>query len=170
MRQEIERFCNDIKVDYCLYLYEKGDDLNFPYCCKLSADLITSYLKMVCNEKFQYICTTNKKFYNHAWTLYDDGEENFIIDFVHLQYTNKNARKMKEHEFLNIDFKQIIKMEKVVFNLDETYMYNCYSFMLPKPQKCYGIINDFKGEMCKENFFIYLEKSYNIVYLNTEYY
>lgn len=58
MRRKIERFCNDIKVDYCLYLYEKGDSLNFPYCCKLSADLITSYLKMICSDKFQYICTT----------------------------------------------------------------------------------------------------------------
>lgn len=171
MREEIERFCNDIKVEYCLFLYEKGDDISFPYCCRLSADLITSYLKMVCSEKFQYIGTTNRKLYNHAWTLYDDGEENFIIDFTHLQYTNeKNARRMKEHKFLNFDFEKIIKMEKVVFNSKEICMYGCDEYMYPKKQKCYGIINGFRGQMCKDNFFLYLKKSYNVVYSNTEYY
>ncbi len=35
MRKEIEKFCDAIKVDYFLYLYNKGESLAFPKCCKL---------------------------------------------------------------------------------------------------------------------------------------
>lgn len=171
MREKIEKFCENIKEEYCLYLYEKGEDIIFPYCCKLSADIITSYLKVICSDKFQYICTTREKAYNHAWTLYDDEKEKFIIDFTQLQYTNeKVARKMSEHKFANEDFKQIIKMEKVVFNIEETYMYECYNYMYPKEHKCHGIIRNFNGELCKEDFLAYLEKIYNTIFLKTQYY
>lgn len=171
MRKEIEKFCDDIKEEYCLYLYEKGDELNFPYCCKLSADLLTSYLKMVCSDKFQYICTTNEKCYNHAWTYYNDGEEEFIIDFTNFQFTNVEAAgRMKKHEISASEFKQIIKGERVVFNPDDTYMYMTYDWMYPKEQECYGIIDDFDGKLDKEYFFVFLRQIFDTVFVNTVYY
>lgn len=169
MRKEIEKFCDDIKEEYCLYLYNKGSKLAFPYCCKLSADLITSFLKMVCSDKFQYICTTNYRVYNHAWTYYVDGQEAFIIDFTQFQFTNIESKKMKDRSIEIERFKKIIEKEQIVFNPEETYMYIIYDWMFPKEQKCFGVLEEFEGKLNKKSFMEYLEKVYDIVYENTVY-
>ena len=170
MRNEVEKFCDDIKVEYFLYLYNKGERLLFPKCCKLSADLITSFLKLVCSDKFQYICTTNRRCYNHAWTYYDDRYEEFIIDFTNLQYTNEHAKRMQDREISIEEFKYIVSKEKVVFDPDETYMYSISNLMSPKEQKCFGILDKFEGELSKKCFMEYLERSYDMVFDKTVYY
>ncbi len=125
---------------------------------------------MACSDNFKYICTTRNKAYNHAWTYYEDGQEEFIIDFTNLQYTNKDANRMKNREISIQEFKNIIEKEKVVFNPEETYMYATYDFMHPKEQKCYGIMEKFEGELSKKSFMEYLERYYDKVFDKTSYY
>ena len=168
MRDEIEKFCDDIKVEYCLYMYVK--DSRFPYCCKLSADLITSFLKIVCSDNFQYICTTKECVYNHAWTYYKDEVEEFIIDFANIQFKNsKLSYTIKIKDISIEEFKKVIYEETVVFNPQETYMYGMYDEMIPKKQNCYGIIDNFTGGLNKNDFMKFLEKSYDVAYNNTSY-
>ncbi|MBQ2882724.1 MAG: hypothetical protein IJE43_02970 [Alphaproteobacteria bacterium] len=170
MREKIEKFCNDIKEEYFMYLYNKGESINFPYCCKLSADLITSFFKMVCSNNFKYMCTTRERAYNHAWTYYNDGKEEFIIDFTNLQYTNDNIKHIERSEVSVEKFRQIVSKEQVVFSPEETYMYLVYELMHPKEQKCNGILEDFEGVLNKDCFMEYLEINYDNVFENTNYY
>lgn len=171
MRKKIEAFCNEIKEEYGLYLYNKGAELDFPYCCKLSADLITSFLKMACGDKFQYICTTREGAYNHAWTYYNDEKEEFVIDFTQFQFTNSNSSKrIKNGEVSIEEFREIINKEQVVFDADETYMYAISDIMIPREQKCYGLCEGLDVELSKRSFMRYLEKNYDFVFENTIYY
>lgn len=171
MRKRIEAFCNEIKEEYGLYLYNKGAELNFPYCCKLSADLITSFLKMACSDKFHYICTTQKGVYNHAWTYYKDEKEEFIIDFTNFQFTNDNSSKRIQNGEVSIEeFIEIISNEQVVFDVEETYMHIMYNIMLPKEHKCYGLCGEIDVELNKGSFMRYLERNYDFVFENTAYY
>jgi hypothetical protein len=170
MRNVIEEFCQEIKVDYFIYLYNKGNSLSFPKCCKLSADIITSFLKMVCDDRFKYICTTRVNAYNHAWTYYKDQQEEFIIDFTNLQYTNSNSELIRQGKFSVEELRMILVKEKVVFDPEETYMYITYNWMYPKEQKCFGILEKFSGSLSKNSFMEYLEQSYDIVFDKTNYF
>lgn len=169
MRKEVTQFCEEIKFDFILFLYNKKT--SYPYCCKLSADLITSFLQMVYDQKFQYICTTSKR-YNHAWTYYRDEKEEFIIDFTELQY-KVNAdicKNIKDNKYNDIELSEIIQNEKVVFDPENTYMYLTYDFMQPKEQNCYGLIKGKKMELTKKCFMEYLLSKYEYVNNKTVYY
>lgn len=170
MRNEIEKFCEEIKLDYFIYLYKKGNSLSFPKCCKLSADIITSFLKIVCNDRFKYICTTRENAYNHAWTYYKDQLEEFIIDFTNLQYTNSSSELIRQGKLSVEELRDILEKEKVVFNPEDTYMYLTYDWMYPKEQKCFGILENFNGILSKSCFMEYLEQTYDIVFDKTVYY
>lgn len=169
MRSTITKFCEEIKIDFILFLYHKK--ISFPYCCKLSADLLTSFFQMVYDEKFQYICTTRPKVYNHAWTYYSDESEEFIIDFTELQYKSKGdtCKNIKENKYSDIELSEIIRDLQVVFDPEETYMFMTYDFMYPKEQNCYGL-NGRKMELTKKCFMEYLQSKYEDVYNKTEYY
>ena len=167
MRKQIEKFCEEIKEDYILFLYNK-EKPNYPYCCKLSADIITSYLNMVLGNNFKYICTTSPKYYNHAWTYYNDEEE-FIIDFTEIQFSSDFYRKNKRED-INIDeLKKLIKKQQIVFDVEESHYIAFCEMLWPKEQKCYGIIKDFKGELNKFDFMAYLELVYDQVFEKTIY-
>ena len=158
MRKKIIKFCEEIKVDFSLFLYHKN--IAYPYCCKHSADLISSFLQRVYGENFQYICTTGKGF-NHAWTSYCDKNDKFIIDFTDFQHTNSViSKKLMNNEF----------SDKVVFDPEDTYMYACYNILPPKTQNCYGLINNCKMELNKKCFMEYLELKFDDVNNNTNYY
>lgn len=168
MRQEIEKFCNDIKVDYCWYLYSKGEKILFPYCCKVSADIVTSFLNMVCSNKFLYICTTFIGAINHAWTIYDDGNESFIIDFTRLQHTNgSDSDRMKKHDVDEYEFKAIIEKQEVIFD-KKTYETE-YNWMQPKEQKCIGVKDNFDGKLNYKDFMSFLRKNCDAIAQNTHY-
>lgn len=168
MREKTEKFCNDIKEEFCLYLYNK--DIGFPYCCKLSADIITSFLKMACSDSFQYICTTNPKAYNHAWTYYKDGKDEFIVDFSNFQYSNsKVSQEMKNKNMSIQEFKKIVHEEVVVFNPEETFMFKAYGFMNPQRQKCFGLINGYSAELNRGDFMKYLILIFDKIFDNTSY-
>lgn len=170
MRSKITQFCEEIKVDFTLFLYHKR--INFPFCCKLSADMITSFFQMVYDERFQYICTTNQRAYNHAWTYYRDEVGEFIIDFTELQF-KLNAdicKNIKDNKYNDMELSEIIRDSKVVFDTEETYMYVTYDFMQPKKQTCYGLIKGRKMELTKKCFIEYLQSKYENVYNKTEYY
>ena len=169
MRKEIEKFCTEIKETYCLFLFDKGKEVAFPYCCKLSADLVTSYLKMVCSDKFQYISTTNSRAYNHAWTYYCDEKERFIIDFTQFQFTQVDiSKRIKARDISIEEFKSFIDKERVVLDQEENYMYGL-DFMNPKIQKCYGMLNEFQGKLNKSDFLRFLELRYKSVFERTSY-
>lgn len=174
IRKEVTEFCEEIKMDFSLFLYHKK--IGYPYCCKLSADLITSFLKMVYNKNFEYICTTGRG-YNHAWTYYCDENEEFIIDFTEFQHKkseNKKPleinKKLSKNFLLDKEVIAFIKDEQVVFNPEETYMYLCYDFMAPNIQTCYGLIDNCKMELNKECFMKYLQLKFDYVYNKTDYY
>lgn len=167
IRKIIEDFCDEIKEDYCLFLYNKGNEISYPFCCRLSADIITSFLKMVYSDKFQYISTTNPRAYNHAWTYYNDGEEKFIVDFTQIQFC-QDCTRIKELNVSITELKQIIKNQQIVFNVEDNYMFGL-DFMMPKEQKCFGILYNFKGSLNKKDFMKYLKDSYNVVNENTNY-
>lgn len=167
MRKEITEFCDEIKKDFSLFLYHKK--IKYPYCCKVSADLISSFLQMVYDGNFKYICTTGRG-YNHAWTLYNDGEEEFIIDFTDFQHTKKEISKRLEYnEVSDKELLEFIQGEKVVFDKKETYMYLTYLFMPPEEQTCNGLIDGCKMELNKKCFIEYLQFKYDDVYNNTDY-
>lgn len=168
VREVIEDFCNEIKEDYCLFLYNKGEELSYPFCCRLSADVITSFLKMVYSEKFQYISTTNPHAYNHAWTYFKDGEEEFIVDYTQIQYCSNYGKRMKDREVSLMELKQIIENQQVVLNVEDNYMFGL-DFMAPEEQECFGLLCDFKGDLNKKDFMRYLKDSYNMINQNTNY-
>lgn len=174
IRKEVTEFCEEIKMDFSLFLYHKK--IKYPYCCKLSADLITSFLKMVYNKNFEYICTVSK-WRNHAWTYYCDENEEFIIDFTEFQHKKsennkplKIIEKLSNNELSDKEVVAFIKDEQIVFNPKDTYMYLCYDFMQPKIQKCHGLINDCKMKLNKECFRKYLQLKFDYVYDQTNYY
>lgn len=168
MRKKIIEFCEEIKVDFSLFLYHKN--IAYPYCCKHSADLISSFLQMVYGENFQYICTTGKGF-NHAWTSYCDKNDKFIIDFTDFQHTNSViSKKLMNNEFSDKELVEFIKNQEVVFDPEDTYMYACYNILPPKTQNCYGLINNCKMELNKKCFMEYLELKFDDVNNNTNYY
>lgn len=131
MIKEISEFCEEIKVDYSLFLYNykvtskyrpiancpiKKEFLEFPFCCKVSADIITSFLQMIYGEYFQYYCT--KIIFPHGWTEYRSKEEHFIIDFTNFQFKMSDDDKVKwrkrliPQEFL---MKQKQKMNTLIY-------------------------------------------------------
>lgn len=169
MRKEIELFCEKIKEDFCLYLYKK--DCAFPFCCKLSADIITSFLTMAFGGNFHYICTTCKGVHNHAWTLYESSEEKFIISFTELQYIDtKMSEKIRNKKIDDKTFKDIIKNINVVFDEEEGYIWKLYYIMQPKEQECIGLVQETNVKLDKECFMDYLDRVYDNVYENTDYY
>lgn len=167
IRKVIENFCDEIKEDYCLFLYNKGNEILYPYCCRLSADIITSFLKRVCSDKFQYISTTRPRVYNHAWTYYNDGEEEFIVDFTQIQY-RQDCTRIKDRSVSIAELKQIVENQQIVFNVEDNYMFGL-DYMMPKEQKCFGLFYDFKGCLNKKDFIRYLKDNYNVVNENTNY-
>ena len=167
MRKEITEFCEDIKMDFSLFLYHKK--ISYPYCCRLSADLITSFLQMVYDKKFEYICTTGNR-YNHAWTYYCDEKEKFIIDLTEFQHKNPEiSKKLINNELSDQELLAFIKDEQVVFNPEDTYMYICYDLMPPKTQRCHGLIDNCRMELNKECFMEYLQLKFDDVNDKTNY-
>lgn len=181
IRNKIENFCEDILEDYCLYLYNKefgkrinGQPIysNFPYCCKLSADIITSYLNLYFGPIFKYICTTNRKIYNHAWTLYEGKNERFIIDFTDFQHkmSSEIEIKFKEHMISKEELIREIKKNKVVVNEEQSYCYAVYDIMIPKEQISIGSsFTDYKAEFNKNDFMKFLKLVSEEVYDKTSY-
>lgn len=180
-RQLIESFCEDIKREYCLFLYNNnfGTEDNpkfscFPYCCKLSADIVTSYFKLCFGEEFKYICTTNTKVYNHAWTLYKSDNEEFIVDFTDFQHeiSNKIRERLLKHEISIDELLDIIGKINVVMDVKQSYCYPLYDIMCPKEQVCIGAnSNKVKDTIFnKEDFLNFAKKVSKDVYNETGYY
>lgn len=170
MREKIEIFCEDIKIDFCLFLYRKK--ISFPYCCRYSGDLITSYFRMLYGDNFKYIATTNPDLYNHAWTEYSDPEtkEHFIVDFTEFQHTDCDvAVQLKENKLEKDALEKFIKAQKVVYNPEEVYVHGEDDITRPVVQKCYGMDDNKKWELSNHSFMEYVEKNFDKVHEKTKY-
>jgi len=86
---DLKKFCDLIKVEYCWYLYNYTDEnedtgnkryLCFPYCCHLSANLLSSYLSVHVDSSFKHY-RFNASFFPHSWTSNND----VVIDFTVFQ-------------------------------------------------------------------------------------
>lgn len=170
MREKIEMFCEEIKNDFCSFLYHKK--ISFPYCCRHSADLVTSYLRMLYGDNFKYIGTTNPQIYNHAWTEYFDPEieEHFIVDFTEFQHTDCDvAVRLKENKLEQSALEEFIKTQKVVYNPSEVYMYGIEDVTKPVIHECYGMDESKKWELSKCDFMEYVKINFAKVHEKTEY-
>lgn len=176
MRQLIERFCEDIKVEYSLFLYNykapcklaNGKEyLQFPFCCYESADIITSFLQMNFGDEFQYICTTRGNV-PHGWTAYEDEKENFVIDFTAFQF---------QKEFESDIWRKRQKSEEQVIEIiqryspveDKSIFYGFEDVVLPERQECTGRNIKYDVNFTKEGFMIFLNNIIDNVHLNTQY-
>lgn len=180
MKSEIVSFCNKIKNKYCLFLFHNNFGENgevqyctFPYCCKLSADIITSYFKLCFGDKFKYIYTTNSNVYNHAWTLYEDDNEKFIIDFTDFQHgiDNEVREKFIKHKISDEEILNEISKREVVIDVEETYYYGLDSIMCPKEQQCCGVKNNTVKNinLSEEKFSEFLKKVSPKIFSETSY-
>lgn len=179
MRNEIQAFCNLIKVDYSMILYNhsfvckdsnKREYSQFPFCCKLSADIVTSFLQMIYGDDFQYMCTTSGNVI-HGWTSYDSNNEHFIVDFTYFQFEIKDKerelwknRKIKKNEI--IQFLQQYNPVKDCSDFDAGIYKN---ITIPENQKCIGRRDKYKVELTKDSFLNYVEAVIDDVYENTQY-
>lgn len=179
MRNEIQNFCDLIKEEYCLFLYNyhflredrnTKEYLQFPFCCKLSADIITSFFQMNFGDNFQYICTTKGNVI-HGWTSYSSKNEHFIVDFTYFQFKMSDDerelwknRKKKKNEM--IQFLQQYNPVKDCSDFDTDIYRN---ITLPEKQKCIGRRDGYKVELTKDSFLNYVKAVIDDVYKNTQY-
>ncbi|MBV4424297.1 hypothetical protein [Clostridium tyrobutyricum] len=86
---DLKDFCELIKVEYCWFLYNYDDKndatgnpryLGFPFCCHLSANLISSYLSVHVDSSFRHY-RFNASSFPHSWS--SNKEE--VIDFTVFQ-------------------------------------------------------------------------------------
>lgn len=170
MQEKIEEFCEEIKMDYFLFLYnyKKIGYLEFPFCCKVSADIISSFMQLNFGDKFQYKCTT-RGMVPHGWTEYQYEDERFIIDFTRFQFELNDLEKKEWRERKMSDSK--IKERLKNFNpVQKDAEYDgLEKIVLPKRQKCIGLKSNLKVKFTKKSFFEYLKKIIDHVYLNTDY-
>lgn len=172
IREKIVKFCEEIKVEYCSYLYN-SKKINFPFCCRHSADFITSYLKMTLGDNFTYIGTTNPILHNHAWTEYLDSEtqEHFIVDFTGFQYSNYNniAVLLKEKKLKQCDFEAFIVTQKVVYDPQDEAMYKKEDDTMSQIFDCYGMDESQEWKLSSGCFMEYVKKNFDKVHENTVY-
>lgn len=175
IRSEVVNFCDDIKVDYAKYLYSRN--VNYPFCCSLSSNLISSFLNMCYKTKdFKVISSTNPRLFNHTWTSYVnelDGEY-FVIDFTGFQSSRENANIVSQLSKKICSLQQLsefVEKEIVVMDSNKT----CLALLgekviMPQEQKCYGIIDEYKVELSKECFMKYIDEVFDQVANNVIYY
>lgn len=177
MREVIEDFCDEIKVDYSLFLYNhkvpckygnKKEYLEFPFCCKVSANIITSFLQMNFGEDFRYMCTT-RGIVPHGWTVYNNRDEYFIIDFTNFQFDMSDDEKIMWRKREKTK-KQIIDVIQHHHPVQDYSIYDeIKDIVLPKERKCIGEISKYNVEFTKNSFFEYVKNIIDNVYLNTDY-
>ena len=81
MKERIETFCEEIKLDFWRYMYE-DEYVGFPKCCRVSALVITAFLQDCTDE----IC----KCYFSNWALHGYtiiGNNEYVIDFTDFQFS-----------------------------------------------------------------------------------
>lgn len=178
MRQKIEKFCEEIKKDYWLYLYSntfiktgigKEQHAGFPCCCRVSAKIITLYLQKCFGEEFQYY-QASQRFSMHAFTKYKNTRnEEFIIDFTDFQFALKDdiKKKIMKNELHEESVWNFIKPHPVVVdvlggnfgfhNMAIAYKVNIFEKI------------EFEPYLSKQNFIEFLDKIWQSVNNETEY-
>ena len=177
MRKVIEKFCEEIKVEYSLFLYNhkvpckygnEKEYLQFPFCCKESADIITSFLQMNFGDSFQYICTTRGPI-PHGWTVYISKDKCFVIDFTNFQFNMSDDEKKiwRNRERTKKQVIEFVQQHNPV--QDNSHYFGLEDIVLPREQKCIGINNKYKVAFTKDSFLEYVKNVINHVHLNTYY-
>lgn len=117
MNKELDDFLQAIKEDYCWSLYsyeyidiesscEKKKRATFPFCCKLSAQLVSSFLYANYSDKTECIYATGRGF-GHAWTVC----ENTIIDYTEMQFIdtfNEYRDRFKRYDISEEELRSIV--------------------------------------------------------------
>jgi|GEM_PF-5562045 len=114
LSSEVVNFLEDIKNDYgwFLYSYDFKDNtvsrcIQYPACCLLSAQLISSFLYVHFSKdtKCIYDVISNGKGYGygHAWSTFNSE----IVDFTHFQFEEcseplKSRTKISRQQFEHI--------------------------------------------------------------------
>lgn len=128
---EIISFINEIYIDYCLFLCNvkwevKIDDcnyieqctLNFPFCCKMASNIISSFLSLVTNYSFE--CHSIKMHMTeHSWAQCDDLD--LIIDITGFQFNSINQVKKLFSNYISEvnDIKEFLSQQKFIYNFCE---------------------------------------------------
>lgn len=165
----IEDFCEEIKHYYWSFLCKKKPQ-DFPFCCKESADLVTSFFNAAFGGGFEYIATTRPGAFNHAWTYGCIENEEFIIDFTAFQFDDREmCDKIRFGEVTENEKAIFLDKQKIVFDINEKQCHICYEFMMPKTIPFHGNVPKYKGALNKESFITYVQENFDIVKKNTYY-
>lgn len=144
----------------------------FPVCCMLSADIITSYLKSSIGSDFKYICTDWSRV-NHAWTQYDNGTEKYVIDFCEGQFHKcySSYEKIIGGGLKNSDdVVKFINSYSVIMPIEQSMYFDLYSLVHPKESEFYSDHNHNSVGFSKKNFMLYCQQVCDEIYTYTEYY
>ena len=143
----------------------KKEFLEFPFCCKVSADIITSFLQMIYGEYFHFYCT--QIIFPHSWTEYKSKKEHFIIDFTDFQFEMSDDDKVQWRKRL-ISQEEVTKRVHRHNPIQEQSAYVGLEQFVIK-EKCLGLKDDYSVELTKYSFMNYLKSVIDDVYKNTRY-
>lgn len=130
--KEVVNFLEDIKNDYGWFLYsydfqekEKNGhrSIQYPACCLLSAQLISSFLYVHFSKNtkciYDVISVGNGRYgYGHAWSIFNAE----IVDFTHFQFEVCSNPLKSDTKISRQEFEQI--MNKIsIFYTKENHSY-----------------------------------------------
>lgn len=139
---EIETFLKSIQVVFCQYLYKykykfeiesnvhfnnkkNWCRLEYPFCCKLASNIISSYLTI--HSGYTCKCVYTLNFSTHCWC--ECEELGMAIDYTGLQYKLSSDEKemFKNHSITEECMNDILSRSKIVFEIcDYTFRQNYY--------------------------------------------
>lgn len=172
MRNEVVDFLEDIKNEYGWFLYSYDfkenstyKSINYPACCLLSAQLISSflYVHFSKNTKCIYDVISNGKGgygYGHAWSTFDTE----IIDFTHFQFEECSKPLKSESKISRQEFEKIMNQVNIFYK-KENHNYAPYeSSELDdfQEQRLLAIEYAQKFNSTKNGFMEYLKKAIHI--------
>lgn len=130
MNRELDVFLQAIKQDFCWVLYsyeyvdtrigsyyEKTQRASFPFCCKLSAQLVSSFLYANYSNETECIYATGKRI-EHGWTVC----ENTIIDYTDFQFQSsfgEYRNRFKSYDISEEELRRIVSGYDIYYSRAE---------------------------------------------------
>lgn len=165
-----KKFLEEIKMDFCWYLYsidfnKSTDDfinreINFPYCCLLSAQLISSFLYVHFSQEVScvYDVIANGRGFGHAWSEI----HNEIIDYTLIQFDDC-GKELKGNDMVTRErFNQIIENIEI-FHCKAEHKYAKYEGKSDlddfRVQDLLAVEYAKKYSLTKDGFMKYLEEA-----------
>lgn len=183
LNKELDVFLQAIKQDFCwiLYSYEYVDTrmgsvhestqrASFPFCCKLSAQLVSSFLYAKYSNETECIYATGRGI-EHGWTVCDDT----IIDYTDFQFQssfNEHCDRFKNYDVSEEELKRIVSGYDIYYTSEEHShdIFRGSNMFNIRPVEMLAVDKAKEYAFTKEGFLAFVNDVFTEVQLQMNYY